>query len=97
MPLNPAGVHSYRGGELPAALDELAAELRRTAETDTLIYHSFVTLVPPSRGEAEAVKNPAEGIVVAVLVDRQTQDKSVAIKIGGELAAAVERWASTAP
>ncbi len=96
MPLNPAGVHAYRGGELPAALDELAAELQRTAETDTLIYHSFVTLVPPARGQATSSANPAEGIVIAVLVDRQTVDKSVAIKIGGELAAAVERWAASA-
>jgi hypothetical protein len=30
-----------------------------------------------------------------VLVDRQTADKSLAIQIGAELAAAVEHWAST--
>ncbi len=95
LPLNPAGVHAYRGGELPARLDELARELKMSAETDTLIYHSFVTLVPSPRGLPADVDNPAKGIIVAVLVDRQTADKSVAIKIGGELAAAVERWASS--
>ena len=95
FPLNPAGVHAYRGGESPARLDELDAELRRAAETDTLIYHSFVALVPPVRGETGA-PSPAQGLVVAVLVDRQTSDKSLAIQIGAELAAAVERWAATA-
>ncbi len=97
FPLNPAGVHSYRDGELPARLDELAAELDRTAEADTLIYHSFVALVPATSGDPATAENPAQGIVVAVLVDRQTSDKSVAIQIGAELAAAVERWAAMRP
>lgn len=52
--------------------------------------------MPPVRGEQPEVENPAAGIVIAVLVDRQTADKSVAIQIGAELAAAVERWATLA-
>ncbi len=115
FPLNPGGVHGYRGGELPARLDQLAAELTRSAETETEIYHSFVTLALPPRGEAvrgesdrgesdrgesdrgesDREPSPAQGTVIAVLVDRQTADKSLAIQIGAELAAAVERWAGS--
>ncbi len=100
FPLNPGGVHAYRRGDVPERLDRLAAELQRTAETEIEIYHSFVALAPPARGEIapseSRVPNPAQGIVVAVLVDRQTDDKSLAIQIGAELAAAVERWAAAA-
>jgi hypothetical protein len=83
---------------MPALLDELAAELVRTANRRTVIYHSFVAVAPPPRPDRQgilspAVENPASGIVVAVLVDRETKDESLAVILGGELAAAAERWA----
>ncbi len=96
LPLNPGGVHSYRHGQAPVSLDDLADELERTAVTETEIYHSFVALALPARGQPDPEPSPAQGIVVAVLVDRQTDDKSLAIQIGAELAAAVERWAASA-
>ena len=95
LPLNPAGVHGYGDASLARQLDELAAELEATAEKKTEVFHSFVALAPPARGGWPAVDNPAQGIVVAVLVDRETEDeKALAVQIGGELAAAVERWAA---
>ncbi len=71
----------------------MARELARAAESRTEVYHSFVAVAPPPRDGWPEVDNPAAGLVVAVLVDRQTRDKSIAVRIGGELAAAVERWA----
>ena len=49
LPFNPAGVHSYRNGQLPARLDELRHALDGSAKTEVQIHHSFVTLVPSSR------------------------------------------------
>ncbi len=95
LPLNPAGVQAYGGGEMPARLDELAAELARSAETEIETYHSFVALVPPARGAEDEGDRTAEGMIVAVMVDRQTADGSLAVQIGGELAAAVERWVAS--
>lgn len=96
LPFNPAGVHVYGDPALAEQLDDLAEELERTAESKVETFHSFVALAPPERGTGwPAAENPAEGIVVAVLVDRETEDeKSIAVQIGGELAAAVERWAA---
>ena len=91
-PVNNPG---YGGGEMPARLDELAAELARSAETELETYHSFVALVPPQRGVEDEGERTAEGMIVAVMVDRQTADGSLAVQIGGELAAAVERWVAS--
>ena len=91
FPLNPGGVHGYRSGPMPSRLDELAHELERSAESETSIYHSFVALQPAAVGARQGGDSAARGLVIAVLVDRQTADKSIAIQIGAELAAAAER------
>ncbi len=94
-PLNPAGIQRYNGGDLPSRLDQLARTLREIRTTGrTRTFHSFVAVALPGRGEWPETPNPAEGIVVAVMVDRETPgDPQIAVKIGAELAAAVERWA----
>lgn len=95
--MNPAGIHAYQDGLGPRALDELAARLEKNARKEIEVFHSFVAVAPPARGEWPEVDNPAEGIVIAVLVDRQTEEeKSIAVIMAGELAAAVERWARLA-
>jgi cell division protein FtsI/penicillin-binding protein 2 len=97
-PLNPAGVQGYNPGGLPESLDRFAEGLRR-ARGDGIptVYHSFVAVaLPPREGEAEAA-DPAAGLVVAVMVDRETPgDQKIAVEIGAELALAAGRWATLA-
>ena len=96
-PLNPAGIQRYNSGMLPMRLDDLARDLRtyRATFNDTVVYHSFVIAALPPRGGWPQAPSPAQGLTIAVIVDRETPaDREIAIKIGGELAAAVERWAT---
>ena len=89
----------------PARLDRAADLLGEllAGDRDTFTYHAFVLAALPTGGETvcaargvqPAVVSPAQGLGIAVLVDDETpDDPGVAVKIGGELAAAAERWAS---
>lgn len=92
-PLHPAGIQDYRTGSFPALLDELAHkahEAGRSKDEDDRSFHAFVTVGLPSDDGAGC--HPAQGLVVAVLVD---DPNDVAVRIGGEIALAAERWAST--
>ncbi len=90
----------------PARLDRAAGLLRQLLSDDreTLTYHAFVIAALPPGGEAvcsargiePAAVSSARGLVVAVLVDDETPKESgIAVRIGGELADAVERWATS--
>jgi cell division protein FtsI/penicillin-binding protein 2 len=91
-PLNPGGIHRYRGGSAPAALDALARAVEDLAarETTQSAYHAMVLVALPSRGGIPRQATAAEGIVVSVLVD-DTAD--LAVRIATQAAGAVERWA----
>ena len=99
-PLNPSAVQRYGDPAQAAALDRLAEELERTAVRESpAIHHSFVAVATPSRPTHDGAwvpsfESPAQGLVVAVIVDRETpKNPSIAVQIGAELAAAAERWA----
>lgn len=96
VPFNPGGIHGFaRGGE-PALLDSLHQRVRdRQGRSRPLVtdYHAFVVLSTPGHGGAPARAGGAEGIVIAVLVDDQSD---IAVQIGAALAQLVERWAPAA-
>ncbi len=94
-PLNPAGIQGYRDGPGPADLDAAAADLAALRTPRLRTYHTFVALAPPPRGGWPQIANPAQGVVVAVLVDHDTpSNREISVATAAELAAMVERWAT---
>lgn len=93
-PLNPAGIHGYAPVAERRKLDDLAAHLQKTAQSDLQVFHAFAAVALPSRGGWPETPSAAQGLVVAVLVDAETRDEAIAARIGAELAAASERWAA---
>jgi hypothetical protein len=88
-PLHPAGVQGYRTDDLPALLDDLVRQAGGGRQQRRETYHAFVAVSLPSAASGPC--RPASGLVIAVLVD--DEDDS-AVRIGGELALAAERWAT---